>query len=446
MSELEAGDRIRVLASKGDLEGGRKGTVVNVQEDGNVEVRMDGNLDDYLVEAGNLERVRASTGSMEMTRALYGVKYVRSGTPEELLEVEGHLRQMIDEGMTPLFMMRFLMTYGYLPVMIRKAFQNLTGLTIEDAVNEGYTRAPGCIPNFTMAWGKGKGNKGWYFIMPIADKYCIFNQVDDMNRDEVSSHKELVDAIDALKKVVVKVERWNPPVKETRKDVDATQLYRQPQLFLSASALPLFATIKALPASARAGLVRMAFRDGEITKEDYDKLIDVFADAEEQAGQEAIMNKLQELEKSEMQRPLSEDLADKTPEDFFKREELEGRYTAIPADVVNAMSMYLEQVNNRLKEFSVRLRSFKYTTLHPSGRKVQESDEPDLTNSVVSIAVILDIVDHASPSTPKQGGIVFSVIGNKIWTTDTLKGLDGVIYGLSDEGLNKYFQKSISRG
>jgi hypothetical protein len=459
---LEIGNRVRVLASKGELEGGRKGTVVAVHPDGNTEVRMDGNLDDYLVESANLEKiipiqpapqpeepVYASTGAMEMTRALYGVKFVNSGTPEELLEVEGHLQKMIDEGMTPLFMMRYLMNWRYQPGIIRRAFKNLTGRTIEDAVNEGYVRSPGCIPQFTMAWGKAKKNDGWFFVMPMVNYYGLFHQANDMERNEAGRHVELMDAMEAMKNLVTKVERWNPPVKDIkRKDVDPSQLYRQPQLFMSASAQSVADTLKGIHSpEAKSAIIKRAFRENLISKQDMEALLGVFADAEEKAGQEAVIDKLKELEDQEMKRPLEDDLAEKTPNDFFQREELEGRYTAIPADVVNAMSQYIEQVNAKLRDFSVALRTFKYTTLHPSGRKPVESDEPDLTNAIVSIAVVLDIADRSAPGNVKKGGIVFSVIGNKIWTTDTIKGLDRTIYGLSDEGLAKYFQKeNSSRG
>jgi hypothetical protein len=451
MSEatLAIGDRVRVLATKGELTEGTKGTVIAVHDDGKTEVRMDGNFDDYLVEAGDLEIVRASTGAMEMTRMLYGIKYVRSGTPEELLEIEGHLNQMINEGMTYLFMEKFLMSYGYQPAMIRRAFQNLTGMTPQCVVNEEYIRSPGCIPQFTLGWGKGKSKKdGWYFVMPMVNWYALMHQVDDQIREEVSRHDELKDALSAMSKKVVKVEVWNPPVKDIkREDVDASQLYRQPQLWMNASYARMYQHLTNIHVPAlRTGIITQAFKMGKLDKQSYDRLLQVFGDAEEDAGKEAIIDKLHDLEKVEMQKPLEDELAEKTPADFFRREELEGEYATLPADVVSAMSRYISNVGKRLRDFRISLRSFKYIPLHPSGRPNTESDEPDVLNAIVLVAVVLDIEDRtaSSPDNKKSGGMVFSVIGNQLFTTDTIKGRDQIIYALSDEGLTKYFQKERS--
>jgi hypothetical protein len=457
---LQTGDRVRVLASQGDLEEGNKGTVVAMRADGSSEVRMDGRHEDYLLVSGSFEKIeplhlRSSTGAMERTRALYGVKYVRSGTPEELIEIKCHLRQMIDEGMTYMFMERFLKTYGYQPNMVRRAFFDLTGKTPQEVVNEPAIRPPGTIPQFNDGWGWAKDGKRLYFIMPMTTWYGIFCQENDMVRNEVERHTELLDAKEACEKLVKKLEVFNPPVKKVKDPVmDATQLYRQPQLFLKATVTEEFERLFNVMAtihspSLRKGMIRSAFDAKRIDFPQYDNLIRQFGDAEAVVEQDALIDRLKDIERSEMDRPLQEDLAEKTPQDFFQREELEGKYVTVPADVIDAVTRYLVQSGGKLKDFSVKLKSLKYVPLEPTGKR-SDSDEPDLMNAIVSVSVVMEALDKtgASPQNQKKIGMVFSVISDKVWTTDTFKGDDRTIYALSDEGLAKYFQKerSFARG
>jgi hypothetical protein len=463
--QFNAGDRVRLLAAVGDLAEGQKGTVLTDRQNGNIEVRVDGSLDDYLIPVASVEQVipldpsyagqpiHASTGEMERTRAQYGIRFVRSGTPEELIEVTGHLAGMIQSGMSYRFMERYLMTHGYLPVVIRRAFQSLTGMRAEDVVNyDNYFMSPGTIPTFNHGWGVAKGgaNKGWYFIMPMTTYYGIFHQANEKSgpspRIEISRHPELKDAIEVARKLVRHLERWDPPIQEAKDgSVVPSEMYRQPQLFMHASAgyHNLADTLALMPGKTmRAGLIRTAFRMGQLSDDERRNLMAVFADVEADTQQEAVIDRVKEVEDDLRKRPIQEELSEKTPADFFKREMLETRYPTLPANVVNMATMYLQRLNGELSDFQIVIGKFKYIPLQPGGTP-SKSDEPDLLNAVVALMIMLDIYDKRSqaPQNHKRGAIVFSVIGDQIWTPDTIKGEDNETYALSDEGLQKYFQK-----
>ena len=446
-TEFATEDRVRVIASS------KKGTVIVAEAD-KIEVMMDRNDEVALFKPEELEAViplrkasisvSAGTGEIERTRGLYDISHVRMGTPEELLQLERKIRDLIDEGHTYLFIERWLMTNGYQPHMIRRAFFNLTGRKPEEVVNIDYTYSPGTIPGFSLAWGYGKKGKGVYFLMPFLNKFAIFHQIDDMNREQICLCDEMVNAMDEMKKLVGKIERWNPPVKDVKRDdVDTTQLYRQHPLFMRASQYPdLIRKLAHSPNKyQRDSLIRTAFVMGMIDKPVMDEMILMFADAEKEMEGEAMFDKLKDMQKQEMDKPVKDEVGERTPQDFFEKQKMEYKYTVLPANVIASVLERLNMIASQLRDFNVIMRSFKYTSVQPAGNK-SESDEPDHMNAIALVSVLLELYDKAnqSPEGRKLGMMVFSVIGQQLYTTDTVKGEDDSVYGFSDEGLKQYFQ------
>jgi len=505
VQEFEAGDRVRLLANIGDLLEGQKGTVLATQDD-QLEMRADGSLDDYLVPADKVERIipltktevpplpddaelggitaararelgwtedeiqsaaaaakaglsqelatglvsQASTGNMEMTRALYDVRFVRSGTPEELLEVEKHLRMMIDQGLAYRFMERFLMTMGYLPHTIRRAFKNLTGVRPEDVVNyENYFMSPGCIPTFNMGWGKAKGkDKGFFFIMPMTDYYGIFHQVDDRTRVEVSRHPELQDAIEACRKLVVRLERWDPPVKDVKRpDVVPSEMYRQPQLYMSASAIQLaelFQTTYSKP--LRVGLITTAFRSGAITDTERRYLLSIYADGDvlETEKKEQGVEEQRKAEKDAMKKLTPGE--EKTPDESLGEVVEEDRqFELTPSDVDKFAREFFEKLQQSFPEFRFTHRESKYSVKRPLGKK-NMSDERDVLNAIGQLEVYFYVFDTTVPvvkgQNPKVAGTVFTRgADQKTIPPEHFKSQDGQEYAFDEGGLLALFEK-----
>jgi len=456
MSEmtLNTDDRVRVTAKIQGLMQTLKGTVIVAEAD-KVEVMIDGTNEVGLFAPESVEKiiplrkanieVSAGTGEIERTRALNDTSHVRMGTPEELLQLERKIRELVDEGHTYLFMEKWLMTNGYQPRAIRRAFYNITGIKPEDAVNINYQYSPGTIPQFTLAWGYGKKGKSIYFVMPFVKGYAIFHQIDDMNREMVVDDvMDLNDAIEQIKKLVKKLERWNPPVKENKRtDVYTPELYRQPQMFLNASRHPdLIAKLSHAPNKyQRESLIRTAFAIGMVDKPTMDELNLMFADAEEEMQGKAVFDKLKDMQKEEMDRPVDETVSEKTPQDYFEKQKMEYKYSMLPADVIASVLTRINMTASQMRDFSMVVRSFKYTSVQPAGNK-SESNEPDHMNAIALVSVLLEIYDkdNQNADSKKLGLMVFSVISSQLYTTDTIKGEDDSIYALTDDGLKQYFQ------
>jgi hypothetical protein len=445
----QAGDRVRTLVASEGIPESTKGNVVFSDHSGAVvEAKIDGvpvqaNFHNHQLE------VISSHGEIERTRQLHGIPYAGLGLPEELLECEGHIRDLIDAGYGYRYMESYLMSNGYGYNVIRRAFTKLAGMTPEQAVNIDAIYSPGSIPQFNYAWGMARKGKDIYFIMSIADKYVILCQESDMVRIEHSSYLEVLEAKEALKKLVKKVMQWDPPVKDVKNQMtDATQLYRQPQLFMKASEIQDWAkTLNNYDSiDERGAMIRQAYDEDRITDIERDFLLSKFADAEAQMEETAVREKLDDIEKEKMDRPIRDEIAEKTPAQYFQKHKMQNRYSMLPADVVDTISRYLYQANANLQDFGVEVHSLKYATVQPAKKKGKGSPvsgEPaDIMDATASVSVLVEVTDNkaAEPYNTKLGLMVFSVIGTELYTSDTIKGEDDWVYALSDEGLSKYFQ------
>lgn len=449
MSEYQVGDRVRTLIASEGIPEGTKGNVIFSNDDGTiVEAKVEGTPTQASFYNNQLEII-ASHGEVERTRAMHGIAYAGTNLPEELLEAEGHIRELIDAGYSYRYIESFMMSnlYGY--NVIRRAFTKLTGMSPEQAVHICSIYTPGSIPQFNFAWGMAKKGKEIYFIMSIADKYVILCQKDDMNREEHSTHLDLVEAKDALKKLVKKVIQWDPPVKEVKNQMtDVTQLYKQPQIFMQAGEVQEWANRLNNYSSQfeRGSMIRQAYQDGLIDGDKRDFLLKKFGDAEAQMEETAVREKLDEIEKEKMDKPIRDEIAEKTPSQFFQKHKMQNRYSMLPADVVDTISRYLYQAGANLRDFGVEIHSLKYATVQPAKKKGKGSPsttEPsDIMDATASVSVLVEISDNkaAEPYNTKLGLMVFSVIGTELYTSDTIKGEDDWVYALTDEGLGKYFQ------
>lgn len=447
--EYQIGDRVRALAGVDGIPEGTKGNVVYIKNDTlHVKAKVNDNKIVGLFAPDQLEQVRASTGDFERTRRLYNIDYAGTNLPEELIQVWQHIDEMMCVGYSYLYMEKHLMSLGFGLNMIRRAFKKLTGIRAEDAVNFDYQFSPGNIPQFTLGWGFAKNGKGTCFIMPGVNWYSIMLQTDDLTRIEIGKFYTLPEAIEEMKKTVKEFQQWNPPVNELKIDkkhkpqMDMSQMYKQPQLFMEASGKLLNLLRNTASAMERAGLINEAYLSGTIGEESRDSLKRVFADAEAIVETDAALEKLDDVEQDAISRPIQEEISEKTPGQFFEKKKMERRYSMLPADVIASVSEYISNANAHLKDFELGVHSFKYSTIQPAGTKQSTpGDEPDIMNAIASVSVLLELMDKKSGAANKKLGLmVFSVIQNNIYTTDTIKGEDDWIYAVSDEGLGKYFQ------
>jgi hypothetical protein len=140
---------------------------------------------------------------------------------------------------------------------------------------------------------------------------------------------------------------------------------------------------------------------------------------------------------------IQEEISEETPSQYF--ESFKDKDLKNLASVVEKVEKFIDAKNKRLKNFEIEIKSFKYVKFVDSDEIVRRYPEFDLGEFVDSnalIAIIIDIVDkRKDPRVSKLGLLVFFIVDNDVRTTDTFKGEDNVLYALTDEGLQHYFEK-----
>jgi len=383
--------------------------------------------------------IQGTHGNWEATRALQGIQWAGTNLPEELLEVEKHLREMIDAGYSYRFMEGFLMQCSYGVNVIRRAFETLTGLKVEDAVNYKYIYSPGNIPQINLGWGYAKKGNDVYFVMPMAHWYMVFCQKEDKVRLDVSKHATIMDAIEALGKLVKKVERWDPPVDPQKTKIDMSQLYKQPQLFMHASNFRnLCERLQTITSSTERILaIDKSYANGSISKPMREALLTTVAEAG--LEEEVVKSKLQKMTDEAMAQPIETQMP-RTPQEGFNRMKTGMGPGNDDAYIINEINQRIGTLNEQLKEFDVTIDSHEMKRTIPNGMPSPSSDEPDVMNASHWVAMYLRITDKASGAW-KPGLMTFEVIGNDVSTSGVIKGIDDRKYAPDDQGLADYFAK-----
>jgi len=446
---LKIGDRVRLNVTSSDgVPEGTKGTVIQMAGEAKPEfvrvaVRNAGQDQVLEMDPDAFERIRpirrhASHGETERTRALQGINWAGTNLPEELLECEGHIRELLDVGYSYLFIERYLYPMGYGLNVIRKAFKTLTGMEAEKAVNFAALQTPGTIPQFNLGWGCAKGSKDYIFIMPLTSCYGVFRQKGDLDRQLEDSFDLLAEAVEAAKKKVDKLQRWDPPIKDMMTDMDPTQLYRQPQLFMQADAFSqMLRTIASL--DERKSMIDQAFSTGTISAGRREYLTKVLCDSPATLEQEAVRDELAKQEEGAWAQSPS-DMLKRTPQQMLN----EGRPgISIPLEAMAKIESDIRDMTSLLKDFNLNIIKVDWSSEQPSGvESPVPIDEPDIMNATGTISVLVKITDQSLKefgNDAKIGLMVFTLIRNHVETPDTIKGEDNQKYGITDDGLSKYF-------
>jgi len=348
---FQIGERVRFLANDSGIPEGAKGHVASEAYEGlvKVDIKRDGVNATELVDVTEIEKVGLAEAADEVARVIYaavevqaghddvmrakllmGTPFAQTNTPEEMLEIKFHMRQLIDSGYTFFFIERYLKGMNYPTNLIRHVFKKITGLTPQEAVNINAIYTPGTIPQFNLGWGEAKkGKNEYYFVMPIKHGYSVFCQEGDIKREEVSHFPLLTEALEHTKKLVKKLEQWNPPVKDVKSDVDATQLYQQVHIFREASTDRLYQKLLPYPKDERLGMVRQAYIMGMVGEQDRDTLLSAFGAGEEAPSEVAENNAVRESQKEKVAELRENPDADSTNaveqlvSEFKKKSEIE---------------------------------------------------------------------------------------------------------------------------
>ena len=411
--------------------------------------------------AKNLSR-EAGSGTFEMAKMLEGTAFAGTGTPQEQVELEKNLRQLIQVKMYPYsYLESYLMGQGYQQSDIRQIFKEITGVSIEEFLKDDINvlATPAAIPSYNMGWGESRNKKfDYYFIMPWVSGYSIFGQKGDFHREEISNHSIIEDAREELKGMVKKYRQYD-------KTVDLDMEKPKEDWFSSFSdkkfsniseqgrAVADYLTMSGSDKDPKraSAYVKDAYFNGLIQKEDFTILSARYIKAAEEKDKaeedkSAAKDDVKALVDKEESALLDDVIKEDSPQAFFDSQ--------VGKQKVDHLTPFLDSIGEYLQaksaevapDYEFSLKSFKYQSVdkfegHEKNVNSPSSRPIEFLNSSGVIAVMLNVSSaKVSKDTAKKFAyMVFSVIDGALQTTGTFKGVDGKVYALSHEGMEKYF-------
>jgi hypothetical protein len=171
-------------------------------------------------------------------------------------------------------------------------------------------------------------------------------------------------------------------------------------------------------------------------------------DSQEKAMETGLSEKLMEAETEIKKEPFDNERKQVTPSEYFDSQREEVDLDKAATDNVAKVLEYVKQKNSVLRNFMLRVSSFKY-----HGRELSEKIENEIqvpgqdieqffaANALLS--VIVDVVDNTLPEemNAKAALLVFVIADGDVVFDDTFKGDDEKIYALTEEGCAKYFYR-----
>lgn len=405
---------------------------------------------------------RIASGEYFITKYMEGTPFAGTGTPQELVELEKNLRQLIQVKMYPYsYLEKYLVGQGYQQSDIRHTFKTITGVPVEDflADNANMMSTPACIPSYNMGWGEAKGAKFDYmFIMPWVAGYSIFGQKGDFHREEIGNYPELSEAREELQG---KVKEYHQHDKVVNLDMDKPK-----ENHFTGFSEPRFSNLSAEGRSVQEYLamsgtdkdpktagtyVKDAYFNSLITKSDFVTLSSIYIAAAEEKekaeeGKKDAKEDVDKLTEREEGTLLADVVKEDSPQAFFDNQSNKPK--------VDNLTPFLESIGEYLAaktaevapDYEFSLKSFKYQTVdkfeaHEKNVSTSNSSPVEFLNSSGVIAIMLNVssAKMSKDSNKRFAYMVFSVIDGALQTTGTFKGVDGKVYSLSKEGMEKYF-------
>jgi hypothetical protein len=402
------------------------------------------------------------SGSYMMEKMMEGTAFAGTGTPQELVELEKNLRQLIQVKMYPYsYLEKYLVSQGYQQSDIRNVFKTITGVPVEDFLsdNSNMMSTPAAIPSYNMGWGEAKGSKFDYlFIMPWVAGYSIFGQKGDFHREEISNHPVLAEA---REEIMGKVKEYHQHDNVVNLDMDKPK-----ENHFSGFSEPKFSALSAEGRSveeymamlgtdknpiAASAYVKDAYFNGLISKPDFVILSARYikaAEEKEKAAEDKASAKddVKTLADKADAALLDDVIKEDSPQAFFDAE--------VGKDKVDNLTPFLESIGEYLAaksaevapQYIFSLKSFKYQAVdkfeaHEKNVNTSSSKPVEMLNSSGVIAIMLNVgsAKLSKDAAKKFAYMVFSVIDGALQTTGTFKGTDGKVYALSKEGMEKYF-------
>ena len=404
----------------------------------------------------------AGSGAFMMEKMMEGTAFAGTGTPQEIVELEKNLRQLLQVKMYPYsYLESYLISQGYQQSDIRQIFKEIAGVSVEEFLSPdaNIMAVPACLPSYNMGWGEAKGSKfDYYFIMPWIAGYSIFGQKGDFHREETKNFPIIEDAREALQSLVKEYRQYDKVVN--------LDLEKPGKDWFSGFSEPKFSNISEQgravvdylmvsgsdkdPKRASA-YVKDAYFNGLLPREDFVILSARYITAAEEKdktdeAKAAAKDDVEALLEKEETALLDDVIKEDSPQAFFDSQ--------VGKPKVDNLTPFLEAIGEYLAaksaeispDYEFSMKSFKYQAVekyesHDKNVNTPTSRPVEYLNSSGVIAIMLNVssAKAAKDTGSKFAYMVFSVIDGALQTTGTFKGTDGKVYALSHEGMDKYF-------
>jgi len=420
----------------------------------------------------------ASARDWNISHQYADVYYAGTNTRPERIELERNLKRLINEGRFAYkFMEGYLISLGYQRDEIVRAFKHLTGIHPYDLLNPAkFLSTPPTIPGISMGWGEAKGKEkyDYFFINPFNWGFALFGQKGDTQRDVVEMYLTSDHAIKGLKDHVKEAMLFDAPLtkdqmKDFKDDGEALSTLdsNNPSILLQAAELGERASaiythlyrhardnreidtmLKGAEemghiSSKESEWIRVALTPTEATPTEQPA-----GDSQQRAMETGLSEKLMDAETDVKKQPFEDERKQVTPSEYFEAERDEVDVDKAMTENVSKILEYIRQKNSVLRNFSLRISSFKY-----HGRELAEKIENEVqvpgedieqffsANAIMS--VIVDIVDNTLSADigTKAGLLVFVIADGSIVFDDTFKSDENKIMALTEEGLGKLFYR-----
>jgi len=422
---------------------------------------------------------KASARDWNISHQYADVFYAGTNTRPERVELERNLKRMINEGrFSYKFMEGYLISLGYQRDEITRAFKHLTGIHPYDLLNPAkFLATPASIPGISMGWGQAKDKTyDYYFINPYNWGFALFGQKGDIQRDVVEMYITSDHAIDGLKEHVKEANLFDQPL---TKDVMKEFKDEGPELSTidSNPSILLQAGDQANLGERAAGLYHQLSMNGttekdikimlegalefkHITAEEAEWIRKALApaegvptdappqDSQQKSMEVGMAEKLMDAETEMKKQPFESEKRQITPAEYFDSERDEVDLDKAATDNVGKVLEYIKQKNSVLRNFTMRVSSFKYHGRELSEKLENEIQVPgqDIEQFFASnalLSVIVDMIDNTLPEeiNTKAALLVFVIADGEVVYDDTFKGDDEKIYALTEEGLAKFFYR-----
>lgn len=387
-----------------------------------------------------LEDAIPKKASRETERSLNDVLWAGTNVIQEDLELERNIKSLMEDNEDYIYMEKYLTSMSYSKEKIRKKFEYLTGVDPVAAFldTENHAKPPAEIPRYTYGWGVSKnGEFDYYYIMPLLHQFYIYGQKGIRRVDTGKSYRTLIQAREALDKLVKSVEQSTPSVdlvKEIIQRVSKINIPKETSEGLKKTHNTLTNMPRTTSKSTRRAYIESEFRDNNVTHSEKDWLIRYCEELYEQ-------NTPEEMEMEDLQegvKDMKDEVENKSFDEIVRDIDVPQEYFDEKVDEKNDQSIdkMIEDAYTLLEDALEDVAGFGFEIVSTVADKKDKDPYTDTFNNA-GVWVVFKVLDDMSGE-EATGISAFPVIEGKVTFSGKFKGKNNREYGFSQMGFQDY--------